>query len=52
MTKELFEALDAYFKAVIVEKIADSKGRDSSVEYFMSVAARETVMNMLETSND
>ena len=29
MTKELFEALDAYFKAVIAEKIADSKGRGS-----------------------
>lgn len=50
MDKELFEALEAYFKAVIDEKIADSKGWDVGIEYFAALAAREAVMALLEES--
>ena len=50
MDKELFDALDAYFRAVIDEKIAVHNGWEGLHEGCAAYAAREAVEALLEES--
>ena len=50
MTKEMFDALDAYFRAVVNEKLAEMKGWDGLRFTGEVYRRREEVVKMLDES--